>query len=286
MRRNVGVVWLEDNQREPSHLERVDFVTTSVAEKGYECQIRFVKNLAEAKIVLNDSRLRVDFFISDYNLDDNETGLDFLLEIRGKELYKQFFVLYSNNDYNQIKNDIIDKFKETRIELFSNFTFISLANYSTIEQNFERAIKISLSRWDELNAIRGMYMCEHAELEWKLRKRFSSTEEKRSYKELFRDLKDFTSPGYKKAHKDLFDKWEIEINYRNLLAHVSEEYDESKGYCIQSNIDKSVVIYETELDEKRVSMNDLKDKIEFLIKNPNRPMQKNNQDKKEIHTVK
>lgn len=60
----------------------------------------------------------------------------------------------------------------------------------TVEKDFENAVKISLSRWDELNAIRGLYMCEHAELEWLLRVKLKAVEnDNRTYKELFYELK-------------------------------------------------------------------------------------------------
>lgn len=274
MRRTVEVIWLEDRLKDRGHERRLKFVKSAIENKGYESNIEQVSSLEKAKQILSNKNKRVDFFISDYNLGDNETGLEYLIEIRNQGLFKQFFVLYSNNDYDQIREDIVVKLKETRVELFSNFTFISLASSVTVERDFESAVKISLSRWDELNAIRGLYMCEHAELEWLLKGKFDVTvDDNISYKDLFHQLKNKVTPVYKQMHKKIFEEWEDGIGLRNLLAHTSEEYDDSRGFCIKSKVNESFVIYEDELDEKRAHLKELKEKIIFLIENPNRPYQ-------------
>ncbi|MFC0416748.1 hypothetical protein ACFFHH_14950 [Cytobacillus solani] len=271
MRRIVEVIWLEDRPGDRGHERRLKFVKSAIENKGYESHIEQVSNLEEAKDILTNKNRRVDFFISDYNLDDNETGLEYLIEVRNQGLFKQFFVLYSNNDYDQIREDIIAKLRETRVQLFSNFTFISLASSVTVEQDFESAVKISLSRWDELNAIRGLYMCEHAELEWLLRVELDAVgDDNKSYKDLFHRLKNKTTPYYKRVHEKIFEQWEVEIDLRNLLAHTSEEYDTSRGFCIKSTLNESFVIYEDELDEKRAHLKELKEKVMFLIESPNR----------------
>lgn len=272
MRRKVEVIWLEDRLVDRGHKKRVSIVKKAIENKGYESNIEEISSLEEAKRILTNRNRRVDFFISDYNLGDNETGLEYLIQVRKEGLYKQFFVLYSNNDYDQIREDVICKLKETRVELFSNFTFISLTNpVNIIEGYFESAVKISLTRWDELNAIRGLYMCEHAELEWLLRNKFRERfGENKTYKELFYQLKNQSSPFYKKLHEEVFKGWEKEIEFRNLLAHTSEENDISRGFYIKSKIDEEFIIYEDELDEKRIYFKELMPKILFLIENPNR----------------
>lgn len=271
MRRTVEVIWLEDRLGDRGHERRLKFVKSAIEKKGYESNIEQVSNLEEAKKILSSKNRRVDFFISDYNLGDNETGLEYLIEVRNQGLFKQFFVLYSNNDYDQIREDIIVKLRETRIELFSNFTFISLASSVTVEQDFGSAVKISLSRWDELNAIRGLYMCEHAELEWLLREKFDAfLDDTKTYKDLFYKLKSKATPNYKRVHRKIFEEWEDGIGLRNLLAHTSEEYDTNRGFCIKSEVNESFVIYEDELDEKRAHLKGLKEKIVFIIANPNR----------------
>lgn len=273
MRGKIEIVWLEDSLRDRSHQNRVKSVRSIISNKGYASSITEINNLAEAKELVTDPERRVDFFISDYNLGDKETGLDYLLDIRRQNLYKQFFILYSKNEYDEIRNGVITKLKENNIELFCNFTFISLSNSTPtiIKNEFAKAIDISLSRWDELNAIRGLYMCEHAELEFLLRQKFNCfDEDRKSYKDLFYRLKRTTNPGYLRSSSEVYDQWFRLIEYRNLLAHTSEGFDYSKGFFIQSTLDENIVIYEKQLDKYRKELKELKEKILFLIENPNR----------------
>ncbi len=287
MRGTVEIIWLEDKLADRAHLKRLDLVKKAIEDKGYESKVEQVNNLGKAKEILSNKNRRVDFFISDYNLGDGETGLEYLIDIRNQGLYKQFFVLYSNNDYDEIREGVIDKLKETRVELFSNFTFISLASGSqhTIKQDFERAVKISLSRWDELNAMRGLYMCEHAELEWLLRNRFNEFDENKTYKYLFHQLKRTVTHHYKPFHRQTFDEWEKLIELRNLLAHTSEGHDIENGFFIKSIEDENVVIYENNLDIERARLKELKEKIIFLIQNPNRQYSPSNPNGKSKEAV-
>ncbi|WP_411343814.1 hypothetical protein ACE3MZ_19755 [Paenibacillus sp. WLX1005] len=129
-----------------------------------------------------------------------------------------------------------------------------------VEQEFEKAIDISLSRWDELNAIRGLYMCEHAELEFLLRNKFACFNDEETYKKLVNRLRRTLTPHFKSKNKKLFDAWEDLIKFRNLLAHTSEGYDNERGFYIQSGIDENIVIYEDTLDEHRLNLKELKAK--------------------------
>lgn len=274
MRRKVEIVWLEDDLYNREHESRVIAVKEIVEEKGYYPEISQVSTLSEAKNILDTPSRRVDFFISDFNLGSNETGLDYLIDIRYKKMYKQFFILYSKNEYSKIKEDVIVKLNDNYINLFCNFTFISLGDSSPsiIREDFTNAVNISLSRWDELNAIRGLYMCEHAEIEYLLRKKYNCIDDpNQSYKDLFNKVKRQTSrTAYGKIHRDSFDQWEHLIDSRNLLAHVKECFNNEKGFYIESTTDENLIIYENGLDKERVKLKNLKDKIEFLIENPNR----------------
>ncbi len=273
MREKVEIVWLEDNPHDRGHKNRMQTVKDKILSKGYTSSIRSAETLEQAKSIIDNPENRVDFFISDFNLDSDRTGLDYLLEIRRKQMYKQFFIMYSKNDYDQIRDDVIKKLKMNKIDLFCNFTFFSLAGNTNelIRKELCNAVDISLSRWDELNAVRGLYMCEHAELEYKLREKLRESDINKSYKDLFCELKNKTTNAYKKMHENSFSEWEKLIDCRNLLAHVTEGYDTKKGYFIQSKQDDETVIYENSLDDKRSDLRNLKKKLEFLIENPNRP---------------
>lgn len=108
MRGKVEIIWLEDNLKNREHTSRIKSVREIIEKKGYDSNIEEISELETAKQMLTDPERRVDFFISDYNLGVGETGLEYLLEIRRKGLYKQFFILYSKNEYNEIRNGVID----------------------------------------------------------------------------------------------------------------------------------------------------------------------------------
>ena len=179
LRNEVRVIWLEDSitgANKRPHKGRVEAVKEHIKSKGYQPNIEVVTNIEKAKqlLTVRGGENRYDFFISDFDLGggiDAEKGLDYLVEVRRSKNYKRFFVLYSRNEYSTISQKVIEKLKdEDNINLFTNFSFISIATDDkyTIEhvnQKFKESIDIGLARWDELNAIRGMYMCEHAEIE-------------------------------------------------------------------------------------------------------------------------
>lgn len=270
MRRNIEILWLEDELNSPAQENRVDDVNYILKEKGYTANIHQKKTFEEAYDSLK-SKHRYDFFISDYNLNNSKTGLSYLEEIRRVNHYKQFVILYSNNEYKVIKEDIIKMLTEKEIDLFSNFTFFSLNDRRDYEY-FERAIDIILCRWDELNAIRGRYMCENAELEYELRKRLNCFDNRREYKKLIHEFyNEKTHQNSKSKYRKLRDKWLELADKRNMLAHVKENYDIEKGYYIESNVDytdKQIKIFESELDSERKMIIELKQKILDYLDKP------------------
>ena len=169
MRQKINILWLEDELESSAHEERKEIVNDILEDKGYKAVINEFSNFEEADNELNSVK-RYDFFISDFNLDDKKSGLAYLERIRTVNGYKQFVILYSNNKYSTIKDEVINVVKEKNIDIFSNFTFFSVGDNGE-ENHFKTAIDVILCRWDELNAIRGRYMFENAKLEHALREK-------------------------------------------------------------------------------------------------------------------
>lgn len=163
----------------------------------------------------------------------------------------------------------MDILQEKTLDVFSNFTFFSIGDGNDRE-NFKKAIDVILCRWDELNAIRGRYMCENAELEYILREKLSCiNDEDVTYKKLInRYWHDKIHPNNQKKYKNFFGKWLKLVDKRNMLAHVDELYDPERGYYIKSKVndpDKEITIFEANLDDERKNLIQLKDEImEFL----------------------
>lgn len=169
MRQDINILWLDDELDSDAHDERKVIVSDILEDKGYKAVFKEYSNFRDANEEL-ESVKRYDFFISDFNLEEDETGLTYLEKIRESNGYKQFVILYSNNEYSTIKEEIIGVVKDKNIDIFSNFTFFSIGDQNE-ENHFRNAIDVILCRWDELNAIRGRFMFENAKLEHLLREK-------------------------------------------------------------------------------------------------------------------
>lgn len=267
MRKNIEILWLDDEITGLAHGDRKTIIEDLLADKGYVAEIQEYANFDTAHKMLNSNK-RFDFFISDYNLDGDNTGLTYLEKIRETNGYKQFVILYSNNEYSEIKKDVVKVLEEKSIDVFSNFTFFSIGNGNE-EEYFRSAIDVILCRWDELNAIRGRYMCENAELEYKLRQKLNCLEDDTPYKRLvYRFFNDKIDSRRRNQYRDLKNDWLSLVEKRNMLAHVEEKYDKDRGFFIESQVESETPpfrIYESNLDEERRELLNLKNKIiEFL----------------------
>ena len=261
MRREVVIVWLEDTI-DSAYLKKKRMVEEKIKSKGYQVKFQEFLTLNTAQEFIENKQNRIDFFISDYNLGEDEfegttnTGLDYLVTLREKQRYKEFFILYSKQTEDEIQSAVIKKMESQGIGIISNFMFISIADNSDedVRQEFSKAIDISLSRWDELNAIRGEYMMENAELEERLRECLhidnnAITEYGALINEFFEILYNHYNKNFDQGIKN---KWLRLKGKRNALGHVKEKCDE-KGYFIES-LDHTVKIYENEVDNERIEL--------------------------------
>jgi len=273
VRQDINILWLDDELSSSAHEERKEIVSGILEDKGYRAVVKECSTFVEAEKELSSVK-RYDFFISDFNLDNKETGLTYLEKIREVNGYKQFVILYSNNEYSTIKREIIEVVKEKRINIFSNFTFFS-AGDSNEENHFQEAIDVILCRWDELNAIRGRFMCENAEIEHLLREKLLDNNLDHSYRKLFDDFfrekvrlgRPNLSFRKKQEYERLKDKWSNLIEKRNSLAHVEEGFSDQEGFYIRSLKKPEIVIKESNLDSERRDLLSLKKEIiDFLNK--------------------
>lgn len=276
MRKTINILWLEDDLQSTAHKSRTKIVGDILKKKGYEANIIPKGTFEEAKEALEDTE-RIDFFISDFNLEQENTGLSYVEEIRNSKGYKQFVILYSNKSNSALKEDVSSYFNlpTTSNFVFANFTFFSVGN-RLVKQNFEEAIDVILCRWDELNAIRGRFMCENAEIEHLLREKLSDDNPDHSYRKLFEDFfrervrlnRTNLSPRNKRDYEKLKSDWSALIDKRNSLAHVEEGFTDQEGYYICSLKDPEIRIMESSLDKERCELLSLKNRIiEFLGKN-------------------
>lgn len=277
MRRDISIIWLED-EMEDAFRDYLKIVEKAIEDKGYQLltdNCHLCESIGDARKVLDDSSKRIDFFISDFNLGEEyangiDNGIDFLSDVRSRENYKQFFILYSKN-YDEIKETVITKInKEDNLGLLNNTMIINLSSPSdeVIKREFQKAIEISLSKWDELNALRGEYMSENAEIEYELKKILKvDLADSRNYRSLYRDFKNnHLSERDKTLNKSLLNDWMRMIDKRNSLAHSKEEFNDVKGYVISNIDDKSIQIVEEEINEERKLLIHLSERVKALVR--------------------
>lgn len=277
MRRDISIIWLEDEMEDAFH-DYLKIVEKAIEDKGYQLltdNCHLCESIGDARKVLDDSSKRIDFFISDFNLGEEyangiDNGIDFLSDVRSRENYKQFFILYSKN-YDEIKETVITKInKEDNLGLLNNTMIINLSSPSdeVIKREFQKAIEISLSKWDELNALRGEYMSENAEIEYELKKIIKvDLADSRNYRSLYRDFKNnHLSERDKTLNKSLLNDWMRMIDKRNSLAHSKEEFNDVKGYVISNIDDKSIQIVEEEINEERKLLIHLSERVKALVR--------------------
>ena len=277
MRRDISIIWLEDEMEDAFH-DYLKIVEKAIEDKGYQLltdNCHLCESIGDARKVLDDSSKRIDFFLSDFNLGEEyangiDNGIDFLSDVRSRENYKQFFILYSKN-YDEIKETVITKInKEDNLGLLNNTMIINLSSPSdeVIKREFQKAIEISLSKWDELNALRGEYMSENAEIEYELKKILKvDLADSRNYRSLYRDFKNnHLSERDKTLNKSLLNDWMRMIDKRNSLAHSKEEFNDVKGYVISNIDDKSIQIVEEEINEERKLLIHLSERVKALVR--------------------
>ena len=277
MRRDISIIWLEDEMEDAFH-DYLKIVKKAIEDKGYQLlgdNCYLCESIGDARKVLDDTSKRIDFFISDFNLGEEyangiDNGIEFLNDVRSREKYKQFFILYSKN-YDEIKETVITKInKEDNLGLLNNTMIINLSSPSdeVIKREFQKAIEISLSKWDELNALRGEYMSENAEIEYELKKILKvDLADSRNYRSLYRDFKNnHLSERDKTLNKSLLNDWMRMIDKRNSLAHSKEEFNDVKGYVISNIDDKSIQIVEEEINEERKLLIHLSERVKALVR--------------------
>lgn len=277
MRKDISIIWLED-EMEDAFQDNLRVVKKAIEDKGYQLiddNCYLCESIEDARKILDDSSKRVDFFISDFNLGEEDVsgidnGIEFLNDVRSRDNYKQFFILYSKN-YDEMKDTIITKIdEEDNLGLLNNTMIINLSFPSdvAINREFQKAIEISLSKWDELNALRGEYMSENAEIEYELKKILDvDPTDCRNYKSLYNDFKrEHLSYRDRGTHRMLLNDWIQMIDKRNSLAHSKEEFNDTKGYVITNMDDESIQIVEEEINEERKKLIHLSERVKQLIK--------------------
>ncbi len=268
MRKEINILWLDDNAGED--LDLIQKVFCSVLDDcGYKAVLIICKSYDEAETRLNEKSIRIDFFVSDYNLDEEKNGLDFLIDVRKKEKFKEFFVLYSNSTKDRMRKGVKDLIirDNENVDFFNNYYFFSTGpdfNKQSIKSNFQKVVSLSLVRWNELNALRGEYASINTLLEWTLRNIFKITDstfydKKPNYKDYANCVRllsskigsELKSSLKFKERQNIFKKWSKLRKNRNVLEHNIEKWDPSANDFIIEKNDHSIRFVEKDINKYR-----------------------------------
>lgn len=273
MRFEYNILWLDDEFKdEPLALrQRVLSIEKYIKSLHFIPNIIKVKDFDSAvKYINNDTH--IDLFISDFNIGLSEdgskkTGLDFLDVVRTK--FNKDIFLYSNASTEQIKNSLISHLKMNNdLSLFSRFSFESANNPEILVGKISNTINYSIEKWNELSALRGLYLSEISQIEEELKKLIENTTDKSqlilNQQKLHQHLQLIDINNTEKYtlefmqyilidnSSNLFSTFSKIRKDRNSLAHVLEKKDD-KGYYIEGKKYKgrTYKIYEDEIKVKR-----------------------------------
>ncbi|MDD3392476.1 MAG: hypothetical protein PHE54_02945 [Bacilli bacterium] len=279
MRSDYNILWLDDDfENDTAFLTNLLLKTENyLKEKGYNPNIIKVSNKDDALEMVSSNK-KIDLFLSDYNIstDDEFSGFDFLLATRTK--YKQEMLLYSNQNDQQLKGHIIDYLTKdsTPLEYFSKFIFKSATNRILLFDSIKSLIDLTLIRWNELNALRGLYLSETSQIHYDSKKyiqekvpdtqlvsdfsnNYSSSRRMQSKKQQIIDILNGSAAYNEKlfdfyevqcvlsnSTNNLYTIWEKIRSIRNGCAHVKQFVDDD-GECFITLMDNTTKINESEI---------------------------------------
>lgn len=154
--------WIDVDKNGPI-LGLVREINRKVQSKGFEL---ISNGYSSASDAFKEAHHRVDLFLSDNNLGDNEhhkdankenAGIDYYLKLR-KQRYLCDFVLYTKAGWDGIVKKLADDLTTNkRPDLFTRFTFVSRESKSDWHAPILNLLDHILTRREELNNIRGLY---------------------------------------------------------------------------------------------------------------------------------
>lgn len=259
MRTEIKVLWFDDDVSSDTVEHLKEICEKEFKKRGYICILEPFSEYEEAIKRLGKDQ-RIDIIFTDFNITKDVNGLTFYLDARNAGHLKQHIVLYSTDTVEKIKKEIIKLMNENSLSDFSNFSFfeVDVERLQQSGNHIENVINIYLSRWRELNALRGRIMNEHASLEYQLQCICGSTT---IYSNLINKFKKLLNDSSKDS---IFQEWHDKRLERNAFAHVDEEFD-TNGYYIQLKDANKTKIYEYDIENKRKELISSVEKFQKLI---------------------
>ncbi len=302
MRRNYNILWLDDKIESDLFLKNriIDKVRGHIKnDLAFEPNIIEEKEINKALDHCNASRTnqKIDLFVSDFNLIGDENGFNFLKTVRDNN-YNQDLILYSNNSVDEITKSVIKHIEEENdLDIFSRFTFHSLNDRDEFIKTVNEIIDLNIEKWQELNALRGLYLSEISQLEMQIKDKIKSAVDLKKIVTIaqrnINNLNSSLDNGQKsklsnfikkitdnKVNKLTFSEikelllddsdslhaeWAEIAEIRNSMAHISEDQD-NLGRYICSCKDTTRKFYESDIIRYRQKLFNFLDDIKEILK--------------------
>lgn len=301
MRREYYVLWLDDKiQTDTSLNNRIIKKIEEHIKNDLAFEPRIVKEneITRALSYCNASpqTQRIDLFVSDFNLVGDDNGFNFLKNVRSNN-YKQDLILYSNNSVEEITASVIQHIEaENDLDVFSRFTFQSLNDRDEFINTVNQIIDLNIEKWQELNALRGLYLSEISQIEMTIKDKIKTSTDLSMVNAIFQNnsingsidsqienklrrlLNNVTEAKLKKISfseiKDLIvedsdilhTEWTEIAEIRNSLAHVREDQD-TLGRFICSCKDNAKKFYENDIIRYRKKLFEFLDNVGNQLNN-------------------
>lgn len=301
MRREYYVLWLDDKIYTDTSLNKriIEKIEEHIKnDLAFEPRIVKENEINRALSYCNASpqTQRIDLFVSDFNLVGDDNGFNFLKNVRSNN-YKQDLILYSNNSVEEITASVIQHIEaENDLDVFSRFTFQSLNDRDEFINTVNQIIDLNIEKWQELNALRGLYLSEISQIEMTIKDKIKATADLSNINTIFQKnsttgslssqienklrclLNNVTEAKLKKISfseiKDLIvedsdilhAEWTEIAEIRNSLAHVREDQD-TLGRYICSCKDNTKKFYENDIIRYRKKLFEFLDSVENKLNN-------------------
>lgn len=295
MRRKYFILWLDDefDNDTPTLDNIVEDIENYICGLHFEPEIKKINNVQDAlRYCASIPKKKIDLFISDYNIDENMDGLDFLYNVR--KIYLQDLILYSANDKETIKNKMVDYLTGSNdINFFSRFTFESLIDPEELKHRIHEIIDINMHKWNELNGLRGLILSEISLLETRMKDKILTYNKNKMYSICTSNGINFKNPKNKNIENIeeflngnnnsleyisfglmklmlieksnlLYGEYEHINDMRNSMAHVEETYENGEPVIVSLN-NPNMKFLEKDIKLYRQLLFDFVDKINTFM---------------------
>jgi len=153
MRIKYNILWIEDQQDWIDTTEI--FFKTKLEELGFKLEKEILKNsdLIDDKIASNGFS-DFDLILIDFKLGNSDTGNLIIDKIRKNEIFTD--VLFYSQDFTLVKESLASMYLEG----------VYISDRNDIVDKFEKVMKTTIKKIQEVNTLRGLIMAETSEMDF------------------------------------------------------------------------------------------------------------------------